>query len=178
MKLLLAAILTLAALLLTLSLIPTEKGKHKEVTNKVELQRGSSHPSLTDDQQQSNTESIKLRWDTLQGLNYQTGKADDALKKVLKRTVKIPGFVVPLDLNMENAKEFLLVPTYGACIHTPPPPANQMILVKMKEGQAPKRENGPVWVVGPLDLFKTTTPWGKAGFRIVADSTEAYGGGY
>ena len=92
--------------------------------------------------------------------------------------MRIPGFVVPLDLYAKEAKEFLLVPTYGACIHTPPPPANQMIRIKMKSGNAPRRENGPVWVDGVLEITKTETPWGKAGFLITAEKTEPYKGGY
>ena len=192
MKLILAALLTISAVILSLNLLPGEKpAPHVEVP-KVELSRGSTHePNVTaksstnptppppkQEKKATKGSTENLRWETLRGLNYKTGKPDKKVKKVLKRTVKIPGFVVPLDLYAKNATEFLLVPTYGACIHTPPPPANQMILIKMKKGLAPKREAGPVWVVGQLDLFKTETQWGKAGYRIVADSTEPYKGGY
>ena len=45
--------------------------------------------------------------------------------------VRIPGYVVPLDFNAESEhKEFLLVPYCGACLHTPPPPPNQILFVK------------------------------------------------
>jgi hypothetical protein len=39
--------------------------------------------------------------------------------------VRIPGYVVPLEQTKEGVKEFLLVPYFGACIHSPPPPSNQ-----------------------------------------------------
>ena len=43
--------------------------------------------------------------------------------------VRIAAFIVPLEDNMQESDEFLLVPYFGACIHTPPPPANQIVLV-------------------------------------------------
>lgn len=43
--------------------------------------------------------------------------------------VKLPGYVVPLEEVNGELKEFLLVPYFGACVHTPPPPANQIIHV-------------------------------------------------
>ena len=48
--------------------------------------------------------------------------------------VSIPGFLVPLEMEGMLTTKFLLVPTAGACIHTPPPPANQTVIVELKEG--------------------------------------------
>lgn len=126
----------------------------------------------------ASSELVNARWEHLQGLDYKTGLPDEKVKELLNKRVRIPGFVVPLDLQAKQATEFLLVPTYGSCIHTPPPPANQMVLVKMASGNAPKREAGPVWVEGPLELFETKTPWGQAGFLIKNAKTEPYEGGY
>ncbi len=47
--------------------------------------------------------------------------------------VKIPGFVIPLEGDDKAVTEFLLVPYFGACIHVPPPPPNQIIYVKFKK---------------------------------------------
>ena len=45
------------------------------------------------------------------------------------KQVKLPGFVVPLEYSDKGrVKEFLLVPYFGACIHYPPPPPNQISL--------------------------------------------------
>ena len=49
-------------------------------------------------------------------------------------TVKIPGFVIPLEGDENTVTEFLLVPYFGACIHVPPPPPNQIIYVKFPQG--------------------------------------------
>jgi len=119
-----------------------------------------------------------LRWEVMQGLDYQSGKMTDELKKTMQSPVRIPGFVVPLDYSSKEATDFILVPTYGACIHVPPPPPNQMILVKMRNGVAPRREHGPVWVHGRSKIIDADTEWGKVGFEIVAEGTEPYQGGY
>ncbi len=50
------------------------------------------------------------------------------------KTVSLPGFVVPLEGNSDTITEFLLVPYFGACIHVPPPPPNQIVHVTFKDG--------------------------------------------
>ena len=53
---------------------------------------------------------------------------------LLGQVVEIPGFVLPLEFDGMTVKEFILVPYAGACIHTPPPPSNQMIIVRTSDG--------------------------------------------
>jgi hypothetical protein len=63
--------------------------------------------------------------------------------------VRIPGYLLPLEFDGDKVSEFLLVPYVGACIHTPPPPPNQIVHVKTKEAYA--TDGGlytPVWVNG------------------------------
>jgi len=53
------------------------------------------------------------------------------------KRVRVPGYVVPFDFNAESEyTEFLLVPYFGACLHTPPPPPNQIILVKTERASS------------------------------------------
>ena len=71
--------------------------------------------------------------------------------------VRLPGFVLPLTNTGTAGDEFLLVPHVGACIHTPPPP-NQMVLVVPAGGYKAENLFEPVWVTGRLtatrrDLF-------------------------
>lgn len=47
--------------------------------------------------------------------------------------VAIPGFVVPLELDDRKLLSFFIVPYYGACIHYPAPPPNQMIYVQLED---------------------------------------------
>lgn len=69
--------------------------------------------------------------------------------------VKIPGFVVPLEGDGRTTTEFLLVPFFGACIHVPPPPPNQIVYVKFSEGVPIINLSDAVWVIGVL----TTQGW-------------------
>jgi uncharacterized protein len=64
--------------------------------------------------------------------------------------VKIPGYVLPIEFKGKQVTEFLLVPWVGACIHTPPPPPNQIVHVKTDK---PLDINGAfdaVWVTGKM----------------------------
>lgn len=89
--------------------------------------------------------------------------------------VKLPGFVVPLETDAKTIQEFLLVPYYGACIHTPPPPANQTVYVVTDEGHAYEGELfDTVWVTGTLRVDKLSSELGDAGYRIEARLVEPY----
>jgi hypothetical protein len=88
--------------------------------------------------------------------------------------VRIPGFVVPLEEGKDGLKEFLLVPYFGACIHSPPPPANQIIHVLPKTPVPGVRSMDAVWVSGPLVAARTDTYMGAGGYRIEALKVEPY----
>ena len=66
------------------------------------------------------------------------------------KDVRIPGYLLPLEFDGTRVTEFVLVPYVGACIHTPPPPANQMILVSAPEGVESRGLFTPVWVEGRI----------------------------
>lgn len=90
------------------------------------------------------------------------------------RKVRIPGFMIPLDRVGESVKTFLLVPYFGACIHSPPPPANQMILVTLTKPVGGFISMSPVWVNGTMKIDRTDSPWGKAAYLLKASKVEAY----
>lgn len=91
------------------------------------------------------------------------------------RTVRLPGFVVPLEVDATSTREFLLVPYFGACIHVPPPPANQTILVTTPDAQP--YEGGlfdTVWVEGRMRVEPFSDELGDAGYRIEEASVSVY----
>lgn len=88
------------------------------------------------------------------------------------QTVKIGGYVVPLDFKATKITEFLLVPFVGACIHVPPPPANQIVYVKAKDGFTVKGEFDPVYVTGKMSAKITPTGLAETGYTIEADAVE------
>jgi uncharacterized protein len=93
--------------------------------------------------------------------------------KMNDQPVRIPGYVVPLDDSTTGLKEFLLVPYFGACIHTPPPPANQIVHV-VPRSAAKFRSMDTVWVSGTLKAAKSDTAMGASGYRLDAVSVEPY----
>ena len=90
--------------------------------------------------------------------------------------VRIPGFVSPLDQNDGMVGDFLLVPYFGSCIHSPPPPVNQTVLVNPKEGNSisMSKIRRPVWVVGVLKAERTTTELAEAAYKIENAQIEEY----
>jgi uncharacterized protein len=69
--------------------------------------------------------------------------------------VRLPGYVLPLEVTGKKVTEFLLVPWVGACIHTPPPPANQIVHVKTDIAFELSGLFMPVWVTGRLSAAAT-----------------------
>lgn len=116
----------------------------------------------------------EVDWKLLRGLDMATGDKPPELLAVDGKRVKIPGFVVPLDDDDKGLSEFLLVPSPQACIHVPPPPANQMIMIRMKSGSAPQRSWGPVWIKGTINVATMDSQYGKISYMMRGDSAEPY----
>jgi hypothetical protein len=89
------------------------------------------------------------------------------------KRVKLGGYVVPLDFEATTIKEFLLVPFVGACIHVPPPPANQIVYVKSDQGFQITGQFDPVWVTGTIKTETAFTGLADAGYSLDAESVEA-----
>lgn len=120
-------------------------------------------------------EAISIDWRVLAGLDYTNGKATDSLKKLEGKLVKIPGFVVPLDDFQEDGAEFLLVPYYGACVHTPPPPPNQIVMVAMEGKKSIKLSLfDAVWMSGRLKIQSVESPYGTVGYTLEGMKVEPY----
>jgi hypothetical protein len=88
--------------------------------------------------------------------------------------VKLPGFIIPMERKGERISEFLLVPYFGACIHSPPPPANQIIHVVAKQPLKNMMTMSAVWASGTLSLQRSDSPWGMSGYRMVAEVVVPY----
>lgn len=92
------------------------------------------------------------------------------------KTVRIPGFIVPLEQDSDGVTAFILVPFVGACIHVPPPPANQLVFVTTKR---PYESSGMFEAVTVTGLFGTSalsTELGDIGYALAADRIVPYGG--
>ena len=90
------------------------------------------------------------------------------------QTVKIPGYVLPIDFEGTGVKVFILVPYVGACVHVPPPPANQLVLVT---AETPYQSNGLFEAVNVTGLFGTTstsTELADVGYALAAERIEPH----
>ncbi|MBX2835477.1 MAG: DUF3299 domain-containing protein [Gammaproteobacteria bacterium] len=89
--------------------------------------------------------------------------------------VKIPGYVVPLDFDGQTKlKEFLLVPYYGACIHTPPPPANQVVHAESSTTIDLENPYYPVWLIGTLKTETVQSALAESGYRLDVEGVLPY----
>ena len=98
--------------------------------------------------------------------------------------VRMPGYLLPLELEGTRVTEFFLVPYVGACIHVPPPPPNQIVLVRMTDNESYQSEKlfEPVWVTGVISTTSTVQELylvdGAAdintGYSIAASRVEPY----
>lgn len=89
--------------------------------------------------------------------------------------VKLPGFVVPVEGDEKETTGFLLVPYYGACIHVPPPPANQTVYVLTEKGKgAPPGLFDVVWVTGTMSVQRISNDIAEAGYTLYASDVAPY----
>lgn len=120
---------------------------------------------------------VTLDWKTMAALDYNTGEMPASLKKLNGVVVRIPGFMVPLEDTETRVTEFLLVPYFGACIHVPPPPPNQMAHVLMQRNQEVDVNLwDPIWIVGKLTIENVESPYGMVGFQVTGERILPYDG--
>lgn len=101
---------------------------------------------------------------------------DDApvVEKLDGERVRIPGYVLPLDLDMDRVYRFLIVPYVGACIHVPPPPSNQIIYAQSEDGMESAQLWDAVYIYGTLNTQLTGTEWGNSSYVLDVDRWEPY----
>ena len=88
--------------------------------------------------------------------------------------IRMPGFILPLELDAIGVTEFILVPYVGACIHTPPPPANQLVLVRAVNPWPSDQLWEAVWVEGLMSTQMMSTEVAEVGYAMTADRIEVY----
>jgi hypothetical protein len=104
----------------------------------------------------TNILAAEVTWETLKTLDVdpktKAPKAGAELQKVLGKEITMKGFMMPLDYDSKAVVEFLFMPYVPACMHVPPPPPNQLVLVKMKKGSTVAPSFYPIELTGKLSL--------------------------
>jgi len=89
--------------------------------------------------------------------------------------VRIPGYILPLDFAERGAaREFLLLPYHGACVHYPPPPPNQIVYLRSQEPVRFDALWDPVWVEGRIEIERVDTDLAAAAYSMVLRSVSPY----
>lgn len=119
---------------------------------------------------------IIVNWQTLKTLDPKTPAKKTAALDLQGKEVSIPGFMVPLEDEENEVTEFLLVPYAGACIHTPPPPPNQIVYVKMDHNSKVKMSwVDPIIVTGQLKISTIVSPYGDVSYTLTGENIKPYG---
>ncbi len=88
--------------------------------------------------------------------------------------IRMPGFIIPLEIGRKGVSDFILVPYVGACIHVPPPPPNQLVLAKAQTPWPDDELWDPVWVVGLMRTKLQSTQLAQTGYALDVMSMETY----
>lgn len=86
--------------------------------------------------------------------------------------VAIEGWLVPLEWGHDALKDFLFVPWFGACIHVPPPPPNQIIRVTLAKGVPEREMFEPQRLTGRLRTERSESELALAGYTMRDARTE------
>ena len=91
------------------------------------------------------------------------------------QAIRLPGYIVPLEVNEAGrTTEFLLVPYFGACIHVPPPPSNQIVHVRSEIGVKLEELYQPYWIEGAMQVKASTSELADAGYQMDAQKIYVY----
>jgi hypothetical protein len=117
-----------------------------------------------------------VQWRLLRQLDLATGEAPADLKKIDNTTVRIAGYMVPLESDdQEEADEYLIVPIAGGCIHTPPPPPHQIVYCRMAAKKKVKVAMfEPNWFEGKFAINKTGSPYGAVAYQMTVANVQPY----
>lgn len=96
------------------------------------------------------------------------------VKALAGQRVRLPGYIVSLEADAKGIREFLLVPYFGACIHVPPPPSNQIVHVFAEKAVPDGMLLFPVWVSGVLEIEQVDTAMGSASYQIRRAAVEEW----
>jgi len=90
------------------------------------------------------------------------------------KIVRLPGFIVPIDYKGTGVTAFILVPYVGACVHVPPPPANQLVFVTTSIPYESKGLFEPVNVIGMFGVSSLSTQLAEIGYALSADDIRPF----
>lgn len=112
-------------------------------------------------------------------VNHETRGAQTGSNRTVPemdgKAIRIAGYVVPVESSDEGLlQSFFLVPYFGACIHVPPPPPNQIILARLDEPIPMTGIYDAYWVSGTLKIESTESETAATAYTIAVDEVKLY----
>ncbi|MGB1298299.1 MAG: DUF3299 domain-containing protein [Psychrobium sp.] len=106
---------------------------------------------------------------------FEAMNSSKVVETLKGKRVKLPGFVVPLSHDKyHRVTEFFIVPYFGACLHMPPPPPNQMIFVKLDEGIVVEDLYIAFWFEGTMEISSKDHALGSSAYTLKFDHFYEY----
>ena len=91
------------------------------------------------------------------------------------KAIRIPGFIVPLEQNEDKeVTRFFIVPYFGACLHMPPPPPNQILYVESEQGITLENLYDPYWFEGVVSIEQKVDAMGTSAYSLALDNYALY----
>ena len=91
------------------------------------------------------------------------------------KAIRIPGFIVPLEKNEDKeVTRFFIVPYFGACLHMPPPPPNQILYVESEQGITLENLYDPYWFEGIVSIEQKVDAMGTSAYSLSLDNYALY----
>ncbi len=105
----------------------------------------------------------------------ELGSSAPGRKELQGRHIRLPGFAAPVQAGSHaEMSVFLLTPHQTGCIHKPPPPANQAVLVESTQPLPVVQAGQVIWIQGVLEVVQSKTPLGTAAYRMLAATTSPF----
>lgn len=129
-------------------------------------------------------ESERMAWDEASQNVDHSGYASaeefqswETVSEFDGQKIRIPGFVVPVETDGEGKlRTFFLVPYFGACIHVPPPPANQIIYGRLEKPIEMVNIWDAFYMEGTLSIEEISNETADSAYTMAVDSLKRYSG--
>lgn len=132
---------------------------------------------IEDQSENDNMESLKgvSSTDAAAKRYQQALESTRVIETFDSKNIRLPGFIVPLETDeKQRVTQFFIVPYFGACLHMPPPPPNQIIFVKSTAGIEVTSLYDAFWFEGVLSIDTTDSLLGKSAYSMQLNKAYPY----
>lgn len=133
-----------------------------------DIEDGSLQDQIASQVQQSVAQAVDSRY-------QQALVSTRVVEEFDGKSIRLPGFIVPITFNDDReVTQFFIVPYFGACIHVPPPPPNQIVFVEYAKGMELENLYDPFWISGVLSTTLTENEIATSAYALKAEKVEPY----